>query len=343
MVENCEHSASTASKNICCAITGEGEMSAYKPSFHGVMVCVGGRYGVARVGLPNLMFNLPSFLAMLSKHFINIIYFLQVLGWNKVFSYMKHEFFTIRNCRSFVGGHFSNRTPSFLLVPLRVWLGALWVFEGIIKILDGWFISPKLSGFFGSANSWYENILKEPVGRVSRASEGGKAIVEAVTSATGTEPEVAKAVGTAILNFDFIGLVRFIFVSGRNPAESTINDFAFRLDVPIMNWFVNNVIISNNSMQIFMQVFIVVAEILIGLALVGGLFTTPAAAFSLVLQFMFICTTGLYLGTFWMVFAAVALLIASGRIFGLDYYVIPFLKKQWRRLPLVRRLYIYND
>ena len=89
MVENCEQSAKTAARNIAVAITGEGEMEEYKPKFHGVMVCVGGRYGVARVGLPNLMFNLPSFLAMFAKHFINIIYFVQVLGWNKIFSYLK--------------------------------------------------------------------------------------------------------------------------------------------------------------------------------------------------------------------------------------------------------------
>ncbi|WZU02189.1 hypothetical protein MGH68_03870 [Erysipelothrix sp. D19-032] len=64
---------------------------------------------------------------------MNCVYFLQVLGWNKVFSYLKHEIFTIRNRRSFVGGNFSNRTPSFLLFPLRVWLGAIWLFEGIKK------------------------------------------------------------------------------------------------------------------------------------------------------------------------------------------------------------------
>jgi NADH dehydrogenase len=116
-----------------------------------------------------------------------------------------------------------------------------------------------------------------------------------------------------------------------------------KLDIPIMNWFVNNLILPNNSVQIFMQVSIVTAEILIGLALIGGLFTTPASALSLVLQLMFVCTTGMYLGTFWMVVAAIAVLIGAGRTFGLDYYFMPYLKRQWRRLPLVRRLYIYND
>ncbi|QNU66000.1 NAD(P)/FAD-dependent oxidoreductase [Ruminiclostridium herbifermentans] len=346
MVENCEQSSAIAAKNIYCAITGNGEMTVYKPSFHGMMVCIGGRYGVARVGFPKRMINLPSFLAMFVKHFINIIYFVQVLGWNKVFSYLKHEFFTIRNCRSFVGGHFSNRTPSFLTVPLRIWLGVAWLFEGIMKVVEGWFESPKLTAFFGGAESWYNSILYGSTGALEGTS-GATAVqtaTEAVSSATGeAAQEVAASVGTTILNFDFLGLFRLIFVSGKELSKSVIGDYAFKIDMPLMNWFTNELILPSDGVQIFMQGFIVIAEILIGLALIGGLFTTPAAAFSLVLQAMFVCTTGLYLSTFWMIFAAIAVLIGAGRTFGLDYYVMPYLKNLWRRLPFVRRLYIYND
>ncbi len=376
MVENCEQSSDTAAHNIVAAITGKGEMKLYKPAFHGVMVSIGGRYGVAHVGLPNHFFSLPSFLAMFTKHFINIIYFIQVLGWNKVFSYIKHEFFTVRNCRSFVGGHFSNRTPSFLMVPLRVWLGAVWLFEGIMKIVEGWFDSPKLTGFFGGATTWYNNILNsgsngstpdsissattaavdhaaKAVAVVSKAVHAIPVSTDAVSSATGAASSAAgsadaagnavSAVGHVLINFNFLGLLKVIFVSGKDLASSTLGDYAFKLDIPVMNWFVNQLILPNNGVQMFMQVFIVIAEILIGLALIGGLFTTPAAAFSLVLQFMFVCTTGLYLGTFWMIFAAIAVLIGAGRTLGLDYYAMPWLKKAWKKLPFVRKWYIYND
>lgn len=334
MVENCEQSADVVAHNIVSAVTGKGEMEVYKPSFHGVMVCIGGRYGVAHVGLPNHFFSLPSFLAMFAKHFINIIYFIQVLGWNKVFSYIKHEFFTIRNCRSFVGGHFSNRTPSFLLVTLRVWLGAVWLFEGIMKIAEGWFSKPQLTGFFGGANTWYNSILTSAVPTVA----------DSVSSATvqGGAATAAK-VGTVLLNFNFLGVVNVIFVSGKTLATSTLTDYAFRLDVPLMNWFTNHLILPYNNIQIAMQIFIVLAEIIIGLALIGGLFTTLSSAFSLVLQLMFVCTTGLYLSTFWMIFAGIAVLIGAGRTFGLDYYALPALKKYWKKLPFVRKLYIYND
>jgi NADH dehydrogenase len=382
MVENCEQSAAACAHNITVALTGKGEMKVYKPKFHGVMVSIGGRYAVCHVGLPGHFFSMPSFFAMFAKHFINIIYFVQVLGWNKIFSYVKHEFFTIRNRRSFVGGHFSNRTPSFLLVALRIWLGAVWVFEGVMKIVEGWFKSPKLEGFFKGATTFYDKILNPaaataaPVdgasGATSAAADAAVRVVstvgnaagklihlasDAVSGATSAAGAAADAVagaadaaagavqssGTVLFNIDFLGLFRAIFVSGKELSASKIGDYAFKLDIPLMNWFLDKLVLPFDGMQMFMQYFIVIAEVLIGLALMGGLFTTPAAAFSLVLQFMFVCTTGLYLGTFWMIFAGIAVLIGAGRTFGLDYYVMPGLKKLWKKLPFVRKLYIYND
>ncbi|NLP29543.1 MAG: NAD(P)/FAD-dependent oxidoreductase [Clostridiales bacterium] len=339
IVENAEHSAATASHNIISLITGKGELAEYKPAFHGFMVSIGGRYGVARVGLPNLMFNLPSFLAMFAKHMINMLYFVKILGWNKVWSYLRHEFFTIRHCRSFVGGHFSNRTPSFLLVPLRVWLGAVWVYEGIMKYVKGWAAEPILADSIKDTNAWYDSVLSSG----ANGADGVVAATDAVTGATGEVGNVVEAVGTTIINWDFFGLFKAILVSGNDLANSTIGDFAFKLDIPLLNWFMDSFFLSSDSMQIFMQTLMFLAEIIIGLLLIAGLFTFPAAGASLALQLMFISTTGQYLNTFWMIFAAIAVLIAGGRVFGLDYYVMPALKNWWKGLPLVRRLYIYND
>lgn len=366
VVENCEKSADTVAHNIVCAVSKTGKMEKYEPKFHGIMVSIGGRYGVAYVGLPKRMISLPSFFAMFVKHFINILYYIKVLGWNKVFSYVKHEFFTIRNCRSFVGGHFSNRTPSFLLMPLRVFLGLVWVFEGVKKILEGWFLTPKLTGFFKGANAWYDSILKgssggaidgtsaataaaavgQTVDAVSSATAAVSAAADAVSSATPAVEGVAEAaasVGTVIMNFSFLGLFRVIFVSGKELINSTLSDFALKLEVPLVNSFIDNLVLPDDSFQMFMQIFIVIAEILIGLALIGGLFTTPASAASLILQAMFVTTTGLYLSTFWMIFAAIALLIGGGRTLGLDYWVIPVLKRKWKNIGWVRKWYLYHD
>ena len=74
MVENAEHSAPVVAHNIAVDIKG-GEYKTYKPTFHGSMVCIGSRYGVAQVGMPGMWFNLSGFFAMASKHLINLVYF----------------------------------------------------------------------------------------------------------------------------------------------------------------------------------------------------------------------------------------------------------------------------
>ncbi len=333
IVENCEHCSDTIAHNILCTITGKGKLEEYKPKFHGIMVSIGGRYAVARVGTPKHMFSLPSFIAMFSKHFINILYFANVLGWNKILSYLKHEIFTIRNRRSFVGGHFSNRTPSFLLVALRIWLGAVWVFEGVMKIVEGWLSAPKLADFFNQANGWFNAIINSNV------------VTDAVSSATQAASNGGSAgpAGVTLFNFDFLGIFRAIFVSGKQLSAATLSDYAFKLQVPLLDKFMNSAILPNNSLQVAMQTFIVVAEIVIGLCLMSGLFTLPASGFSLVLQIMFVCTTGLYLGTFWMIFAAIAVLIGGGRSFGLDYYAMPYIQRKWKKLGFVRKSYLYHD
>lgn len=344
MVENAEHSADTAANNITAAITKKVEMEEYNPKFHGIMVCIGGRYGVARGGMAKHQMNLASFFAMFAKHFINIIYFIQVMGWTKVFSYMKHEFFTVRNNRSFLGGHFSNRTPSFLLVPLRVWLGAVWVFEAVMKIVEGWFKTPMLGSFFGGANAWYNSLLGNTVAvdATASASTTASAAVDAVASATGAAVDAVTSVGTVLMNWNF-GLFRTILVSGKDLASSALGDYAFKVDIPFVNWFLENVVLSSDGMQMFMQIVIVLLELFIGLGLMGGLFTFPSAGVSLILQMMFLSTTGLYLNSIWMVFASIAVLIGSGYTIGLDYYVGPFLKKHWKNVKWVKRWYLYND
>ncbi len=337
MVENAEQSAHTVAHNITAEITGHDELHKYAPKFHGAMLCIGGRYGSAYVGTDKRKLSLASFFAMFAKHFINLIYFIQVAGWNKIIHYLKNEFFTVRNRRSFVGGHFSNRTPSFLLVFLRLWLGAVWVFEGVMKIVEGWLKTPKLDGFFGGATGWFNTIL---------GTGGSPAAGDAVSSATGAAAgggEAAAAVGHVVFNFNFLGLFKAIFVSGKPLAESTISDYAFKLDIPLMNWFVNNVILANPGLALAMQIFIVVAEILIGLSMMGGLLTTFSSFVSLILLFMFSATTGLFLSSFWMFFGAIALMFGAGKVFGLDYYVSPLLKKGWRKVGWVRKSYLYHD
>lgn len=370
MVENCEASSHTISVNVAAAITGH-KMESYKPKFHGVMVCVGGRYGVAYVGTDKAKFALPSFLAMFTKHFINIVYFIQLLGWNRVYSYACHEFATVKNNRSFIGGHFSNRTPNFWMVPLRVFLGGIWLYEGIIKVQGGWLSQPKLEAFFSGANKFFNNIIGPATGWKGQganesmhslfsfvyAEDGGGAAagVSSATSAvynsvattaaaaadavTGASTAIGGSVGEATgkihLYWDFFGQVHVMIVS--------VTDIALKIQVSFVDWMISNVVLASPGSQMFFQIMIVALEIIIGLSLIGGLFTFLSASMSLVLQLMFVTTTGLYMANWWMFFAGIAMLFGSGSILGLDYYVLPYLKKRWKKVKFVKKWYLYND
>lgn len=338
MVEMAEHAADTVSHNLAVDTFGKemgikkfSEYDELNTAGHGVMVCVGGRWGAAEVGTDSKKIRLASFFAMFVKHFINIIYFVQVMGWNKIFSYLKHEIFTVRNRRSFVGGHFSNRNPSFVLVLLRVWLGAIWVFEGIMKIVEGWFNKPMMKDFIGGAQGWYDGIF---------GVDGGSAATDAATAATGAAGE---AVSQGLINWNILGLFKIQFVSAVEPAAAKLGDYALRIDVPILNNILWNWMIPNNSLQLFMQIGIVLAEIIVGLCLMGGLFTTPAAVVSIILQLMFLSTTGLYVNTMWMIPASIACLFGAGLSFGLDYYAQPPLKRAWKKVGFARKWYLYHD
>jgi len=133
MVENAEQSAPLVAHNISADFLNKPKQS-YKPAFHGMMVSIGSRYGVANVGTPKKKMMLSGFFAMAIKHLINMWYLFQVAGFNKVYSYMLHEFFHVRNRRSIFGGHLSKRSPNFWLVPLRLFVGASWFLEGFDKL-----------------------------------------------------------------------------------------------------------------------------------------------------------------------------------------------------------------
>lgn len=337
MVEMAEHAADAVSHNLAVDTFGRemgikkfSEYEELNTAGHGVMVCVGGRWGAAEVGTDKKKIRLASFFAMFVKHFINIVYFVQVMGWNKIFSYLKHEFFTIRNRRSFVGGHFSNRTPSFVLVLLRIWLGAVWVFEGVKKIVDGWFLEAKMQDFIGGAQAWFNGVF---------GADGGSGATDAASAATGAGDSVSQG----LINWNILGLLKIQFVSGVELANATLEDFALRLDIPIMNSMMDSLMFPNEGLQKFMQISIVLAEIIVGLCLMGGLFTTPAAVVSIVLQLMFLSTTGLYMSTMWMVVASIACLFGAGLTFGLDYWLQPPLKRAWKKIGFVRKWYIYHD
>ena len=87
---------------------------------------------------------------------------------------------------------------------------------------------------------------------------------------------------------------------------------------------------------------VVLAEVAIGLALVGGLFTFIAAAASIGLGIMFIASGWGNPELLWYIFAAIVMLGGAGRGFGLDHYVMPWLKKWWQGRRIAKKTFLYT-
>ena len=99
IVENCEQARQWRPTNTRLrGASAKGDGRSTGPKIHGYMVSVGGRYGVAYIGTAKRENRAAvPFGDVSSSTFINVVYFVQALGWNKVFSYLKHEFFTVRH------------------------------------------------------------------------------------------------------------------------------------------------------------------------------------------------------------------------------------------------------
>jgi NADH dehydrogenase len=95
---------------------------------------------------------------------------------------------------------------------------------------------------------------------------------------------------------------------------------------------VNNIVVPN---AMVFQYMVTITEIVLGVAFILGLFTFIAAAISVVMNINFLLSTGLY--DYWFLMTSIAMMAGAGRAFGLDYYVYPYLQRQWRYLVRNRR------
>lgn len=296
MVENAEHSSKLVAKNLLSLIK-EKDLNSYKPKFHGVMVSVGGRYAVAQIGNPKKPLKLSGFFAMFIKHFINIIYFIQISGFYKAWNYFLDEFFRVPDRRSLVGGHFSKRSPNFWILPLRVLIGWKWLQQGLEKIGD---------------------VLNNPNDIFLIPSK----VVDTTTAATdwGNGAEAAAEWGEAL------------FVPGW--IES------------IAEWGMNLIFYNSQGdftiMATIFQTLVVFAEVIFGAFLILGLFTAFSSIATVGMGLMIWASGMASLDMIWYLLGGIALIGGSGSAFGIDYYLLPWLKTKWKNNKFVRKWYLYS-
>jgi len=277
IVETAVQSGETAANNILAELRGK-EKENFEPQYHGFMVSLGGRYGVA-----HLMgwLSLTGIFAMGVKHFINLVHFWSVAGFNQLWAYIKHEFLDIKGNRSFIHGLLSSKVQGHWVAILRVFTGAMWLTEGIKKVLEGW-LDPN-------------NIM----------------IIADATSAASEE------------------------VAG---AATEWAPFLFQEPTGLYNWMIDAFI---SKAPFLFQAGLVLGEIALGLALIGGLFTVLAGLASIALSVMFTISAMATKEIMWYFFSGFVFLGGAGRGTGLDHWVMPWLKKLWNRIPFVQKHHLY--
>ncbi len=369
MVENAEASSKLVAHNIVADIKGT-EKEEYDPSFHGAMVSIGARKGLAQVGMPNKMFNIKnSFIALFIKHFINVLYFMQVLGWTKVWSYIKHEFFHTNNNRSVVGGLLSKKTPSIWTVPVRIWLGFMWFLQGLPKVVN------KLSGGWDD----YCRLNEFPATFENNGlicSSLGKTINFVNATSYANNPEIPEQLShEGLKGFDrFLAYINDFF-AGFKPTEVTdyglsynvfyifeyyqthfkwigwlfvAFEWMYNIFMNISEWFMNTIV---TWMAPFFEFGLAIGELGVGILLILGLFTVLASTGSLILTMMVIVGSlfsynGIFLSElFWYLVASVVLLNfgGNGHVLSLDYYVMPKVHGFLQKIPFIKKWYLYGE
>ncbi|GAB1431403.1 NAD(P)/FAD-dependent oxidoreductase [Spirochaetota bacterium] len=347
IVEAAHQTAEVAAKNIIADISG-GSRHSFKSAFHGFMVSLGGRYGVANAG----GIKTSGFFAMAMKHMINMWYLFNIAGFNQVWEYAKHEFLDMKNRRSFIGDFASYKVRGYWPLLLRMWLGIMWIMEGVNKISEGW-----LNWSLGTKSAWMFSWTTRQAGipedAVSAATDVVETVAEAVSAASDAVTEaITEAITSASMTIeavsDSVSAATYVAGNGTRQAFTKIWDITkpiFDPYGPVPTWVRVNImdnIFAKLPFQGF-QTMIVAMEILIGLALFGGFFTWWAAVASIGMCFMFTLSGMFAWDQLWFVFAAILMMGGAGRSFGLDCWSVPFFKRWWNGTKFARKWHFYAD
>jgi len=316
MVENALQTAKGAAKNILNSIRGK-ELEKVKVKMHGTMVSVGRYFTVSEI----MGKILPVWLSIIMKYLVNIHYLWEITGFRGVGRYIYHEFIECRQRKLFLEKHWSRKMQVWWLAPLRVFLGIMWLYEGIEKIMQGWLSSPMLASFLGMASDGTTGATPSAA-FVRRIDELFSLDIKLFHFILGKESRLVE--GNAITS-ELFAKLEILHIGNFNLVE----------------WFLKNIVLATDGLAMFFQVLVVILEVLVGLMLIGGAFTFIGSVISLGLMAMFLTSTGIYKSTWWMLFAGIATMGGAGRGFGLDYYIIPYLNNVWNNFKKNGKLRLF--
>lgn len=308
IVEAAEQTALTAAKSIIAEISG-GDKVPFKGKYHGIMVSIGARYGVANLS----GIHLSGWFANFMKHMVNLYYFFGLRSGYYMFHYVAHEFFQTKDNRN-IFRNFPTRFGNVLWsLPLRIFVGGFWIVEACTKL-------------------WGESTWKEATSSFSN--------VKLLFKGLG---EDSWLVGSTVrMPFEWLQTAT---TGASAAAEEGATEWATPIlsKMPGIFQWVMEIMLPTPEMAVFMQKVMVFIELGIGLAILGGLFTWLASVASAGFLVVFTLSAMLGWDKLWALPASIALLNGSGRTFGLDYWVVPFLQRKAGDWWYGRERAIYSD
>ena len=303
IVEAAEQMGSTAAKNIIAEING-GEKTAFKGKYHGTMVSIGGRYGVANLS----GIRLSGWLANFMKHIVNL-YYLMTIKVAIICGNILSMKFSIQKI---------NVIFSVMLLLVmemlfgRFHFGYTLLGSGLKKVdlRFGERQSGKTKDLFSGLgwDSWVvDKTVKMPFEWLQTTTSGASAAAEGGA-------EAATAIAPPILD-----------------------------SMPGWFEAIMKLMMPTPEVAIFMQGFVGYFEFIMGIAILLGLFTWLFGFASVAMLCMFTLTAMLGWDKFWALPASFAVMNGAGRFLGLDYYVLPGLGKKLSNWWYGKERAIYKD
>ena len=306
IVEAAIQTGDVIAKNIIALMDKKKDLTKFKSNYHGFMVSIGGKYCVANLA----GIKLAGFFAMIMKHLVNLHYLWGVNNVNACYHYLQHEFFSIEDNRCIMRGHLSSKSNRLWLVPLRLYIGVLWLLEGLKKFVgegtwENHGIKALFNGNMVGGDSWLKaGNIKMPFAWLQTAADSG-------ASASG---EATTEFATPILE-----------------------------KMPKFYEAIMQIFIPNPEIAVWFQRIVVITEIGIGLCLIAGLFTFLASGASAFMVCNFVLSAMAGWDILWFFFGSIALMGGAGRTFGLDYYVMPWINKIAGNWWLGKRVPVYKQ
>lgn len=308
IVQAAEQTADTAVTSIIAEISG-GEKKPYKGKYDGFMVSIGARYGVANV----MGISLSGWFSNFVKHMINLVYLFGLRSGYYMVEYLKHEFFHAKDKRNIFRDMPSRYGNVLWSVPLRIFLAGFWLLEAFQKIwgAETW---EKATESFSSLSLLFKGLGEDSWFKSSSVNMPFDWLQTDTSAATSAASETATEWATPILS-------------------------------KMPGWFewLMQIMVPTPEVAVFMQRMMVCIELLIGLALLFGLFTWLSSFISFGSLMIFMFTAMLGWDKAWAIVASIALMNGAGRTLGLDYWVIPYLQRKLGNWWYGKERAIYND